>query len=200
MIERSSGRLFLFRGEREFATKKLRNLYVGISYFPEGRSPKYHPPPSRRAGLRTGKVGYKKEFLFAGTSYFPEGRSPKYHRIWMLLLLCSEWEEVGHIQIKHRQIKTLSLFRRLADSLSGMFPFCANLRFADKTQSRLRREEEVVHACIEHRHINFAVYSLLHKQCELPVLGRVRPFGYADKREANTSQHWDGWRLLVLLG
>lgn len=25
----------------------------------------------------------------------------------MLLLLCSEWEEVGHIQIKHRQIKIL---------------------------------------------------------------------------------------------
>ena len=27
----------------------------------------------------------------------------KYHRVCMLSLLCSEWEEVGHTQIKHRQ-------------------------------------------------------------------------------------------------
>ena len=50
----------------------------------------------------------KKRFLVAGTSYFPEGRGPKYHRIKMLSLLCSEWEEVGHILMKHRQLKIFS--------------------------------------------------------------------------------------------
>lgn len=35
--------------------------------------------------------------------------SGKYHGIGTLSLLCSEWEEVGHVRIEHQQLKILSL-------------------------------------------------------------------------------------------
>ncbi len=36
---------------------------------------------------------------------FPEPRGLKYHRVQTLSLLCSEWEEVDHAWIKHRQMR-----------------------------------------------------------------------------------------------
>ena len=35
---------------------------------------------------------------------FPEPQGSKYHRGFMLSLLCSEWEEVGHIKLNHREV------------------------------------------------------------------------------------------------
>ncbi len=53
--------------------------------------------------LRVKEAG--KKSLCVGISYFPRDRSRKYHRIETLLLLCSEWEEVGHVSTEHRRIK-----------------------------------------------------------------------------------------------
>ena len=36
---------------------------------------------------------------------FPKRYALKYHRGFVLSLLCSEWEEVEHTQVKHRQKK-----------------------------------------------------------------------------------------------
>ena len=49
----------------------------------------------------------KKRPFDVGTSYFPHRRTRKYHRIGTLSLLCSEWEEVGHVRIKHRHQKVV---------------------------------------------------------------------------------------------
>ena len=81
---------------------------------------------------------------------FPEPRGLKYHRVCKLSLLCSEWEEVVHLQIKHRQTKILEIIgtftalfgmgrggphmnERPANSefgagQVGMFPFCLRSR------------------------------------------------------------------------
>jgi len=45
----------------------------------------------------------KKTLSYAGIPYFSR---KEYHRVYVLSLLCSEWEEVGHTQIKHQQMKT----------------------------------------------------------------------------------------------
>ena len=47
----------------------------------------------------------KKHHAYGMPAYptFPRTQGPKYHRVCALSLLCSEWEEVGHTQIKHRQ-------------------------------------------------------------------------------------------------
>ncbi len=68
------------------------------------------------------------EHLYAGITYFPEGRGPKYHRLCAASLLCSEWEEVVHAQIKHQHIKVRLLLycrMKIKKALAGrpMRPF-----------------------------------------------------------------------------
>ena len=63
-----------------------------------------------------------------GISYFPTSRGRKYHRIRVLSLLCSEWEEVGHTRIKHRQQSTadnrfVSAHAPIAKLMRGFVPF-----------------------------------------------------------------------------
>ena len=60
---------------------------------------------SARAG-----ADFLKRYFDVGTSYFPRHLRDKYHRIETLSLLCSEWEEVGHVPTKHRHQKTVSFF------------------------------------------------------------------------------------------
>ena len=43
------------------------------------------------------------KYLHAGTSYCPTHKV-QYHRINTLSLLCSEWDEVVHVLIKHRHV------------------------------------------------------------------------------------------------
>ncbi len=52
--------------------------------------------------------GNKNALLCTGVLYFPGRRGSKYHRACALSLLCSEWEEVGHTQVKHQHARTHS--------------------------------------------------------------------------------------------
>ena len=61
---------------------------------------------------------------------FPKAQGPKYHRVCALSLLCSEWEEVGHTQMKHRQTA------RMVRQLSFLRPPEADRPLAEKQESR----------------------------------------------------------------
>ena len=59
--------------------------------------------PARPAGGRLRRTLFIQNFLYVGVPYF---RPWDYHQAQALSLLCSEWEEVVHTWVKHRQIKS----------------------------------------------------------------------------------------------
>lgn len=67
-------------------------------------------------GSRNKKIA----LVIAGISYFPDSRRNKYHRPATLALLCSEWEEVGHVAIKHQQTQRLFFPRTFCGSATRL--------------------------------------------------------------------------------
>ena len=133
-----------------------------------------------------GRIKIKNRTLYAGTSYFPKGRGPKYHRIWTLLLLCSEWEEVGHVQMKHRRIN----FCFFILSSEGKCSF----RFMEAFGASILLGMTAVLCCKKLSEVPKAWRRL--RRLLAPRSRRKFPQEKFDAGSCNIkqSQHWDGWQ------